>query len=150
VTTILAMIGFAASVYLLLRPTGPGAPAVKQVYLLGAGIIGILTAYAFVWITQYYTEYRYRPVREIAQASLTGPATNIISGIAIGLECTLLPTLTISVAILSSYKLGGAAIAHGGLFGTAVATMGMLGTAGYILAMDTFVRSPSTRAASSR
>ncbi len=135
VTAVLAIVGFGVSTHWLLA--NPAAPNAWWMFFL-CGVIGVLTSWAFVWITQYYTEYRYRPVREIAQASLTGPATNIISGIAIGLECTLLPTLTISVAILSSYKLGGAAIAHGGLFGTAVATMGMLGTAAYILAMDTF------------
>ena len=96
------------------------------------------TSIVFVFITQYYTEYKYRPVREIAEASQTGPATNIIAGIAVGLECTLAPVVAISVAILSSYKIGVAALPGGGLFGTAVATMGMLGTAAYILAMDTF------------
>ena len=141
VTTILAMIGFAASVYLLLRPTGPGAPAVRQIYLLGAGIIGILTAYAFVWITQYYTEYRYRPVREIADASRTGPATNIISGLGVAFECTGLPVLTVSAALLGSYWCGREALGDmpgGGLYGTAIATMGMLAPCAYILAMDTF------------
>jgi K(+)-stimulated pyrophosphate-energized sodium pump len=101
-------------------------------------MIGVLTSVAFVFITQYYTEYKYRPVREIAEASQTGPATNIITGIAVGFECTLLPVLAISIAILASYKIGAAALPGGGLFGTAVATMGMLGTAAYILAMDTF------------
>jgi K(+)-stimulated pyrophosphate-energized sodium pump len=141
VTTILAMIGFAASVYLLLRPVGPAATAVKQVYLLGAGIIGILTAYAFVWITQYYTEYRYRPVREIAEASRTGPATNIISGLAVGFECTGLPVLTVSAALMASYWCGREALGGmpgAGLYGTAIATMGMLAPCAYILAMDTF------------
>src|ERR1700693_2582015 len=102
------------------------------------GVIGILTSVAFVYITQYYTEYRYRPVREIAEASQTGPATNIITGVAVGFECTLMPVVAISIAILASYKIGVWALPGGGLFGTAVATMGMLGTAAYILAMDTF------------
>ncbi|PYQ37532.1 MAG: sodium-translocating pyrophosphatase [Acidobacteria bacterium] len=102
------------------------------------GIIGVLTSVAFVYITQYYTEYRYRPVREIANASQTGPATNVIAGVSVGFECTLLPVVTISIAILASFKIGASALPGGGLFGTAVATMGMLGTAAYILAMDTF------------
>jgi K(+)-stimulated pyrophosphate-energized sodium pump len=101
-------------------------------------VIGIATAQAFVYITQYYTEYKYRPVREIADASVTGPATNIIAGIGVGLECVFWPVIVVSAAIVGSYVLGAHAVPGGGLFGTAVATMGMLGTAGYILAMDTF------------
>src|SRR5258708_29751197 len=109
------------------------------------GLIGIGTSIAFVFITQYYTEYRYRLVLGIAEASQTGPATNIIAGIAVGMESTVLPVITIGIAIVSSYTLGhtsglvnDAGESIGGLFGTAVATMGMLGSAGYILAMDVF------------
>src|SRR5690242_15096012 len=109
------------------------------------GLIGIATSIAFVFITQYYTEYRYRPVLGIADASQTGPATNIIAGIAVGMESTVMPVITIGIAIIASYTLGRtsglvneAGQPIGGLFGTAVATMGMLGTAGYILAMDVF------------
>jgi K(+)-stimulated pyrophosphate-energized sodium pump len=141
VTTVVAMLGFAAAVYLLLRPVGAYGGAVHQGYLLGAGVIGILTAFAFVLITQYYTEYRYRPVREIAEASRTGPATNIISGLAVGLECTGLPVLTVSAALMGSYWCGKQAlggIPGAGLYGTAIATMGMLAPCAYILAMDTF------------
>jgi K(+)-stimulated pyrophosphate-energized sodium pump len=110
-----------------------------------AGLTGILTSLLFVYITQYYTEYRYRPVRSIAESSQTGPATTIITGFAVGLECTALPTLIISVALAFSYYCGiwsGVTDAQGhpigGLYGTALATMGMLATCGYILAMDTF------------
>ncbi len=141
VTTILAMIGFAAAVYLLLSPVEGSTVAIARRYLLGAGIIGILTAYAFVWITQYYTEYKYRPVRSIAEASKTGPATNIISGLAVGFECTGLPVIVISVALMGAYWCGKMAlpgIAGAGLYGTAIATMGMLAPCAYILAMDTF------------
>ena len=101
--------------------------------------IGVLTAFAFVIITQYYTESKFRPVQSIAVASQTGPATNIISGIAVGMESTGYPVLVISAAIIGSYLIGqSSGLVHAGLFGTAAATMGMLGTAAYILAMDTF------------
>ena len=135
VASILGIIGFAAATRWLLYVEK--APDAWWHFAL-CGIIGILTAQAFVFITQYYTEYKYRPVREIAEASQTGPATNIITGIAVGLECTAVPTITISAAILLSYYLGKSAMPGAGLFGTAVATMGMLATAAYILAMDTF------------
>lgn len=112
------------------------------------GLVGILTSLAFVYITQYYTEGRYKPVQEIARSSQTGAATNIISGFSAGLEATALPGIVISAAILVSFYLGeatglsaavgGSLIPVGGLYGTAVATMGMLSTAAYILAMDTF------------
>jgi K(+)-stimulated pyrophosphate-energized sodium pump len=135
VTSALAIAGFFVATRWLLA--NPSAPDAWWMFFL-CGLIGVLTSIAFVYITQYYTEYKYRPVREIAEASQTGPATNVIAGIAVGLECTLMPVVAISIAILASYKLGAAALPGGGLFGTAVATMGMLGTAAYILAMDTF------------
>jgi K(+)-stimulated pyrophosphate-energized sodium pump len=110
-----------------------------------AGLSGIVTSLLFVYITEYYTEYRFHPVRSIARASQTGPATNIITGISIGFECTALPTIVISAALLFAYHCGvwsGVTDAQGqpigGLYGTALATMGMLATCGYILAMDTF------------
>ncbi|MEZ4497345.1 MAG: sodium/proton-translocating pyrophosphatase [Thermomicrobiales bacterium] len=87
------------------------------------------------------------PVGDIAEASKTGPATNIISGIAVGFETVALPALTIGAALLSSYWLGdtvdfpnstNALLGSGGIFGTAVATMGMLMAAAYVLAMDCF------------
>src|SRR6266403_1509724 len=135
-TAVLAAAGFVGGTYWLLNP--PGFPVAWWHFAL-CGVIGIATSIAFVYITQYYTEYRYRPVKSIAAASVTGPATNIIAGFAVALECTALPTVTISAAIIASYKLGASSgLAHAGLFGTAVATMGMLGTAAYILAMDTF------------
>jgi K(+)-stimulated pyrophosphate-energized sodium pump len=110
------------------------------------GLIGLATSLAFLLITQYYTGVGYRPVREIAKASRQGEATNIISGIAVGMETTALPALTIGGALLSSYYIGKTVdfeteiglFNAGGIYGTAVATMGMLMTAAYILAMDCF------------
>lgn len=131
IASILAAIGFAFTAHALL----PSA----WTWFTGAGIVGMVTSILFVYITQYYTEYKYRSVRNIAQASETGPATNIISGFAVGLESTAMPVLVICGALLGAYALGNASgIESGGLYGTAVATMGMLATAAYILAMDTF------------
>jgi K(+)-stimulated pyrophosphate-energized sodium pump len=114
--------------------------------LLGCGVIGLVTAFLFVWITEYYTEAIYRPVKSIVEASVTGPATNIISGLAVGMETPAIPVVVISAALLLSYYFGvqGLAGVAGisdyakGIYGTAIATMGMLSCAAYILAMDTF------------
>lgn len=136
VTTMMAAILLLPVCYVML-----GGPAGTGYYLnfYGCIIIGLLLSFAFVFITQYYTSYDFRPVKEIAKASETGPATNIIMGISVGMESTALPVLFISAAIYGSYKLGEmTGLLNGGLYGTAVATMGMLATCAYILAMDTF------------
>jgi K(+)-stimulated pyrophosphate-energized sodium pump len=121
-------------------------PGVQPLWLLGCGVVGLVTAFLFVWITQYYTEAKYRPVQSIVKASLTGPATNIISGLAVGMETPAMPVVVISAALLLSYYFGVqglsgvASVSHyaKGIYGTAIATMGMLSCAAYILAMDTF------------
>jgi len=141
VTTFLAIVGFFIATRWLLTVDAVVHPEAESAwfYFFLCGVIGIAMAQAFVYITQYYTEYKYRPVKSIAEASQTGPATNIITGMAVGLECTAIPVVVISIALVASYHLGLASgVPHAGLFGTAVATMGMLGTAAYILAMDTF------------
>ena len=112
-------------------------------YFFGAGVVGILTSLAFVYITQYYTSGNWRPVKEIAEAAKTGPATTIISGVAVGFETTASSTITIAIALFASHWLGDqwgqtTGLPHGGIYGTAVATMGMLMSAAFILAMDTF------------
>jgi K(+)-stimulated pyrophosphate-energized sodium pump len=113
------------------------------------GLVGIATGIAFVYITQYYTSGSWRPVQEIAQASRTGPATNVIIGTAVGFETTAATAISIGLALIVSFALGSQADVFGdgqqtipafttGIFGTAVATMGMLMSAAYILSMDTF------------
>ena len=117
------------------------------VWFFGCGLIGLATGIAFVFITQYYTSGSWRPVKEIAEASRTGPATNIITGTAVGLETTAMTAIAVGTALVASFLLGShSPVADlpnvgefsAGIFGTAVATMGMLMTAAYILAMDTF------------
>ena len=104
-----------------------------------AGLVGIATSVAFVYITQYYTSGSWRPVQEIARASKTGAATNIIAGTAVAFETTASSAIVISAALLASYWFGSqSGLPHGGIYGTAIATMGMLMTCAYILAMDTF------------
>ncbi|HPA44147.1 MAG TPA: sodium-translocating pyrophosphatase [bacterium] len=132
----LAMVGFLIATRWLLYTEA--APSAWWHFFL-CGVVGVVTSVLFVYITQYYTEYKYRPVQTIAEQSKTGPATNIIAGTAVGLECTAAPTIVMIAALLGSYYLGKTSgLEHAGLFGTAVATMGMLATAAYILAMDTF------------
>lgn len=136
VTTLLAAVMLLPACYFML-----GGLNGHDYYLnfYGCAIIGLLLSFIFVFITQYYTSYDFKPVKNIAKASETGPATNIIMGIAVGMESTALPVLFISGAIFGSFWLGEmTGLPNGGLYGTAVATMGMLATCAYILAMDTF------------
>jgi len=149
ITCGVSIVGVFLGSYLLLNGTGVVSNSLPAWVWFGlAGTTGILLSIAFVYITQYYTAGTWRPVREIAAATLTGPATTIITGIAVGFECVALPVLAISVALFLSFFLGSQVqitdpnIPHfinpGGIFGTAVATMGMLMSCAYILAMDTF------------
>ncbi|KAI3902370.1 hypothetical protein MKW92_052611 [Papaver armeniacum] len=142
ITIVLAVITFGASTRWMLYTEQ--APTAWLNFAL-CGLVGIMTAYAFVFITKYYTDYKHEPVRTLALASSTGHGTNIIAGISLGLESTALPVLVISVAIVSAFWLGHTSglvdetgVPTGGLFGTAVATMGMLSTAAYVLTMDMF------------
>jgi K(+)-stimulated pyrophosphate-energized sodium pump len=148
VTTILSVGALALVTSQMMQTIGQtGASGLPSwVWFFFAGVIGLATSVAFVYITQFYTAGTFRPVREIAEASRTGPATNIISGTAVGFETTAVTAITIAIALFASYQLGEQALAGvegvragiGGIFGTAVATMGMLMTTAYILAMDTF------------
>jgi K(+)-stimulated pyrophosphate-energized sodium pump len=147
VTTLLSVVALAFVTNVMMDTAGTtgefGIPA--WVWFFFAGVVGLATSVVFVYITQYYTSGAWRPVREIAEASKTGPATNIISGTAVGFETTAVTAITIGIALFVSHWLGSQAglvnaAGHdvGGIFGTAVATMGMLMTTAYILAMDTF------------
>jgi Na+/H+-translocating membrane pyrophosphatase len=75
----------------------------SYIYFYGAATIGVIVSFLFVKITQYYTDYTYGPVQAIAKSSQMGHATNIITGLSVGLESTGLPVIVISIAIISSY-----------------------------------------------
>ena len=92
-----------------------------------------------LFLTQYYTEPKNRPVRELAELCRGGPTLAVLGGLSTALEGAVAPFLLASFTTLGAYYLGSAThLVNGGLFGTAVATMGMLGTSGYVLAMDAF------------
>ncbi|MEM1151227.1 MAG: sodium/proton-translocating pyrophosphatase, partial [Pseudomonadota bacterium] len=115
---------------LLNRVTGaPAEITGLSLYLCAA--TGLAVTGLIVWITEYYTSTAFRPVRSVAQASASGHGTNVIQGLAVSLESTALPALTIIGGILLTYNLAG-------LFGIAIATTAMLALAGMIVALDAF------------
>jgi K(+)-stimulated pyrophosphate-energized sodium pump len=99
--------------------------------LFWAAIVGVVVTVLIVAITEFFTETRYWPVHLIAKASVTGHATNIIAGQAIGMMATGLPVVTIGAGILISYNLGG-------LYGIAIAATAMLSMTGIIVAIDSY------------
>ncbi|WP_374599318.1 sodium-translocating pyrophosphatase [Brevundimonas sp.] len=112
--------------------TVPGvAEAIPAMNLFWSGLVGLAVTAAIVVITEFYTGSNFRPVRSVANASVSGHGTNVIQGLAVSLESTALPALTIIVGIVVSFQLAG-------LFGIAIATTTMLGVAGMIVALDAF------------
>lgn len=99
--------------------------------LFACAIVGISTTGLLMWITEYYTSTKFRPVRNIAKASLTGHGTNVIQGLATSMESTVLPVLCIAGGILLSYL-------YCGLYGVAIAATSMLALAGMIVALDAY------------
>lgn len=99
--------------------------------LFGCAVIGLAITALIVVITEYYTGTNFRPVKSIADASVTGHGTNVIQGLAISLESTALPAIVIVAGIISTYALAG-------LFGIAIAVTAMLALAGFIVALDAF------------
>ena len=99
--------------------------------LFGCAVLGLVITALIVVITEYYTGTNFRPVKSIADSSVTGHGTNVIQGLAISLESTALPALVIVAGIIATYALGG-------LFGIAIAVTAMLALAGFIVALDAF------------
>jgi K(+)-stimulated pyrophosphate-energized sodium pump len=99
--------------------------------LFGCAMTGLAITALIVMITEYYTGTNFRPVKSVAQASVSGHGTNVIQGLAMSLESTAAPALVIIVGIIVTYNLAG-------LFGIAIATTAMLSLAGFVVALDAF------------
>jgi K(+)-stimulated pyrophosphate-energized sodium pump len=108
-----------------------GAASFTGLTLFYCALVGLIVTGLIVWITEYYTGTNYRPVKSIAQSSITGHGTNVIQGLAISMEATALPALVICAGIVVCYLLAG-------LFGIAIAVTAMLALAGMIVALDAY------------
>src|SRR3954469_5622974 len=102
-----------------------------------AVVIGIILAAAILGLTGYFTGTEHKPVKDVGKTSLTGAATVILSGLAVGFESAVYTTLVIGAAVFGAYLLGGASLTVS-LFAVAPAGCGLLTTVGVIVAMDTF------------
>jgi K(+)-stimulated pyrophosphate-energized sodium pump len=125
VAVILSAIGFIP----ITMAFDDGAFSFSDLYL--SALVGLGVTFLLVGITEYYTGTRWRPVRSISSASQTGHATNIIEGLAVGMQATALPAIVIVVGILSANEFAG-------LFGIGVAVMAQLSMTGLIVALDAY------------
>ncbi len=125
VTQVLSLIGFYIVTVTMLPENS------NRMGLFLTTFVGAIVTVLLILITEYYTATKFRPVQETAKASETGAGTNIIIGLAAGMESTFLPVIVIAAAIMASF-------AFGGLYGIAIAAVSMLSTTGMIIAMDSY------------
>jgi K(+)-stimulated pyrophosphate-energized sodium pump len=126
----LAILGFAALFAILPNLGWP---------IFGAIVVGLLAGLGISYFTEYYTSYTEKPTKGIADSAQTGPATVIISGLAVGMQSTFAPVLIVSVSVIVAFMLGQMANAEiGGLYAVAIAGVGMLATLGITLATDAY------------
>ncbi|MBV1799613.1 sodium-translocating pyrophosphatase [Siccirubricoccus sp. G192] len=132
-TGVLSLIVLLPLTYLVFgsAPITAGGATFSPMALFWCGVIGLAVTGAIVWITEYYTGTNFRPVRAIAESSVTGHGTNVIRGLAVSMESTAVPALIIIAGLLSSYNLAG-------LYGIAIAVTTMLALAGFVVALDAF------------
>jgi K(+)-stimulated pyrophosphate-energized sodium pump len=113
--------------------------------IFGAIVVGLLAGVAISYFTEYYTSYTEKPTQGIAKAALTGPATLIIEGLAVGMKSTMAPVLIVAAAVIAAYVLGANNVngfagggLTGGLYAVAISAVGMLATLGITLATDAY------------
>jgi len=132
VSGILAAIAFYFVTDIMLGESG----AANSIFY--SALIGLALTAALVVITEYYTSTEYAPVKTIANASLTGDATNIIAGLGISMKATALPVLAVCASIWGAFELAPEGVALGGLYNIAIAATAMLSMTGVVVALDAF------------
>jgi len=132
VAAILAVIAF----YFITNKMMAGSGNAMGIYY--SSLIGLALTAALVVITEYYTSTEYGPVKTIANASLTGDATNIIAGLGISMKATALPVLAVCASIWGAFQLAPAGDNLAGLYNVAIAATAMLSMTGVIVALDAF------------
>jgi K(+)-stimulated pyrophosphate-energized sodium pump len=132
VSGVLAAIAFYPITNLMMAGSGNAAG------IFGSALIGLGLTAAMVVITEYYTSTEYKPVRTIAEASLTGDATNIIAGLGISMKSTALPVLAVCLSIWGAFELAPAGDSLAGLYNIAIAATTMLSMTGVVVALDAF------------
>jgi K(+)-stimulated pyrophosphate-energized sodium pump len=132
VSGLLAAVAFYFVTDVMLAHTG------ASMNIFYSAMIGLALTAALVVITEYYTSTEYAPVKTIANASLTGDATNIIAGLGISMKATALPVLAVCASIWGAFELAPEGEALGGLYNIAIAATSMLSMTGVIVALDAF------------
>ena len=132
VAGVLAAIAFYPITNMMMADSGNAAG------IYGSALIGLALTAAMVVITEYYTGTDFKPVKTIAEASLTGDATNIIAGLGIAMKSTALPVLAVCASIWGAYALAPADDAMAGLYNIAIAATTMLSMTGVVVALDAF------------
>jgi K(+)-stimulated pyrophosphate-energized sodium pump len=127
VAGVLALVGF----WFVTQSEFAGSGEINPVNIFWCEVVGVVITGLITVITEYYTGTQFAPVRSIAQASVTGHATNIIAGLAVSMQGTALPAIVIVLGILVSYGLAG-------IYGVGIAVMAMLSLAGIVVAIDSF------------
>ncbi|NWG71866.1 MAG: sodium-translocating pyrophosphatase [Parvularculaceae bacterium] len=135
-TGVLSLLAVALVTYQIFgfsEPIGdtPAGGSFTGLSLFVCGFVGLAVTGLIVWITEYYTGTGFRPVKSVAQSSVSGHGTNVIQGLAVSMEATALPALVIVVGIIVTFNLAG-------LYGIATAVTTMLALAGMIVALDAF------------